>query len=571
MKSIIYSTAILILFSLLVIPKQEAIAQEFPSKLWQEIPESAEILQSPDILKRASILKKIVVSVPRSCTGEQNLPIALEKKDYEFVVGKILELDLSAIDYKKDNYIWNKTQYLIKKFKMYQYLKPLSEYLNHPNMYVQAGIIYTIRDLNAKDFDTKLALLLNSSHKFIRDEILRTLIQFESKKAVPQLISLLYSPNYLQRYYALKSLIKVDGKQATPHIAKLLKDKYENNRFWAVDALVRLDARNQKHHIHYLLNSEQKRNTKIYAIAALIKFGDVSVIPFAINYVTLADLTPRGEMLRRITELKLKNVVPYLAEVLYSESIYGGDSGTDSNIRRDIIVTLGKLKSYDAVPVLRHYIKDKKSIFLLSATASALGDIGSYSASEDLSIVLRKLSYSVNGEANNNTYAIGQAAIALAKIGEKKYWKQLVNVIDNSNFPYRSQVVQELNKHLNSKLWKKIKQQELPLHNNKTIKFLSEVLSKESRIPIFLEFDPKKDISKSKQFVNRPEVTEGYPTSGIYNNMTMLDVLKKIPADISIYDTRMTFTFLFDGNEIRILSTENAVRWWKNKIIKENL
>ena len=175
-----------------------------------------------------------------------------------------------------------------------------------------------------------MAPFLSSSDSYLRQRALLTLIAMKSKEAVPTLIKLLHHDRPRERHYALTGLVKVDGRSAAPHIAKLVRDEEGDIRFLAVDTLVKLEAKEHAESLFHLVNSDQAWNVEIYAIAALIKFDEHSVIPLAVNRSISADLSTRSEMLNRITGMNLKSVVPQLERVLASSDILGGDTGTNS-------------------------------------------------------------------------------------------------------------------------------------------------------------------------------------------------------------------------------------------------
>src|SRR4030095_1033402 len=212
-------------------------AQDFPPDLAAKVPGAFEKLLSNDVRERISLLDVLVVEVRESCTGEHTFPFDLKRSDYSFVVRKILEMDLTALDEQTLLRALPKIAQLVRKFELNEFAGPISKYMAHENWRIQVAALSMLDSMRAKDFDAEIAPLLSSSNKYVRDEALNVLVRLGSKKAVPSLVSLLYSADHLQRYYALQRLVLINGREASPHIAKLLRDEDANNMYWALDRL----------------------------------------------------------------------------------------------------------------------------------------------------------------------------------------------------------------------------------------------------------------------------------------------------------------------------------------------
>ncbi len=130
-----------------------------------------------------------------------------------------------------------------------------------------------------------------------------------------------------------------------------------------------------------------------------------------------------------------------------------GDIGTDSNIRSSIITALQNFQAKAAIPVLRNYLREQNR-FLQRAATQALGELDAKESTDDLLNLFYRDLPNPPDRITNETFDSAEAALALAKIGDKKTWKSLIDAAENSKYPYRSQIIVELNKHLNPNLWR---------------------------------------------------------------------------------------------------------------------
>ena len=171
----------------------------------------------------------------------------------------------------------------------------------------------------------------------------------------------------------------------------------------------------------------------------------------------------------------------------------------------------------------------------------------------------------------NETFDSAEAALALAKIGDKKTWKSLIDAAENSKYPYRSQIIVELNKHLNPNLWRAAQEKKFSPRQNirqiVSIKELAEIYTRDTGIPVNLHFEPGKDVSKRRPLASPYEDTRGYPWAYSPNNISLLDELREFPVIISDGTLPQNFTFIFDGEQIHILTVEKAIQWWRKNIL----
>ncbi len=377
------------------------------------------------------------------------------------------------------------------------------------------------------------------------------LVRFRSKKAVPTLISLLYDKDHLARYSGIRQLVLVDGREAVPHIAKLLRDEDLNNRYWALDALVKFGAKERVADI-WFLTSGHSPETEAYAVAALVYFADTKGIQVALDRIATLDAS-WGNILEKITELKAKAITPGLIALLEnpppSTPVYG---------RSDIVYALGKLEAKEASPVLRNYIYR----FPMGRVQAiqVLGGFEDKDAVDDLLNIFTTYLPNPPSSITNETYDGAEAAVALAKIGDPRTWKLLIDAAENPQYPYRSQIIQELNKHINAALWKRVESANVFGQDFASIKINAAAFSDETKITISLEYDPNIHFFR---FATPGE----YPQLRIVPKEPLRTGLKDIVSGIDSGTLPNRFTYLMDGEKVRILPVEDAVKWWRMNIL----
>ena len=559
---------------------QTAKAQQPSAELIKAVPQFEEKINAPDIQPRIDVLNQLVTYKRDFDVTDTILPFNLSANDYAYVIRKIFEKDLTEVDEKIASQTLSKIEFLMVRFQLKEFAKNLVEYIpkfmpngmDFPRIGIEYGILGALRNLKAVEFAPQIATLLQPSIRNLYDEALSTLIELRSKEAVPALVSLLYDKAPAQRYFAVENLVKVNAKGSAPQIARILKDENLNNRYWALDALVKFDAhKNYVPEIRQMLDESKSLESKTYAIAALVDAGDRQAISSAIETATDKDGHVRGEMLRRLVELKAEAVVPALIEILKDKTVMGGDIGTDGNIRAAVIGGLQNMQAKAAIPVLRSYLRERNR-FLQSVAAQALGALGASEAVDDLFELFQRDLPNPPDRITNNTYDSAEAALALAKIGVKKAWRDLIDAAENPHYPYRSQIIVELNKHLDSDLWQKAQEKRMPARQTNrqpvSIKELAEIFSRESGILIVLHFEPGKDIAKRQPLVPPLKDTGGYPWAYVPSDISLLDGLHLFPMIISDGTLPQNFTFVFDDKQIHILTVEKAVERWRKNFLK---
>jgi HEAT repeat protein len=482
----------------------------------------------------------------------------LPASDYSVVVKSILAGKMENVDEKRASTIWWKINQVVRVFRLKEVVPGLTAYLLKSVPGVQLDILQTIGTLQAVEGVPQIVTLLRSPEEYIRREALDVLVRLRAKEAVPSLVALLRDNDALKRYYALTSLVEVNGREAAPAIAKVLEDENENNRYWALEALVKLDAREYASALWRLTGEGQRPQTQAYALAALISFAEPRAIPMAVKRATEADLTRRTQMLESLVKVKASAIAPAFVAVLKRRTLLGGnpsDEGTDNNIRRDLMTCLGLLRAREAIPVLRNYVRARDSdTFLQRAAVMTLGVLGAREAVNDLLPLLDE-------RVTRDLYATAEAGVALAQIGERRTWRQLIDLAARPACPYRSEIISELNRHLDPELWERIQAQKVPGLYIKSVKATVESFSRESGIKIVLHYQPGRDSSPRASLDG-----DGYPWANTsVEEINLIYGLRQVIEGFSDGRTPRAFTFIFDNRQIHILPVEQAIEWWRSK------
>lgn len=554
---------------------QNAKAQQITRELSANIPNVEEQLDSENVLERIAVLDKLVVYQWDSDVVNTILPYNLSADDYAYVIKKIFEKDLTQIDEKTVSQTFSRVEFLMRKFKLNQFAKNLVDYIpkfmpngqtDFPRVGIQYGILGVLKALNAKDFAPQIALLLQPAIKNLHREALSTLVELHAKEAIPSLISLLYSKDSNERYYALQSLVKVEGKPAAPQIAKLLNDENPNNRYWALDALIKLDAREQSGKFWQLINSNQTGQTEIYAIAGLVRFDDARAIEIA-GQKLLENNEEDRYLLENLIKVNAVQIVPKLVYYLENADYSRGNA---YKFNTGVISALEIFNARETAPVLR------KILNTFAARIPAIQALGSFEdkeAVDDLLEIFRANLPKPPDRITNKTFDSAEAAVALAKIGDKRTFKELIDAAENPRFPYRSQIIIELNKHIDSDLWQRTQEVKIKSREQNreivSIKELTEIFSSETGIPVILHFELGKDTAKRAPLAPPYKDTKGYPWAYVPNDVSLLNSLRDFPKIISAGTTPQNFTFIFDDKQIHILTVEKAIDWWRKNILSK--
>ena len=165
------------------------------------------------------------------------------------------------------------------------------------------------------------------------------------------------------------------------------------------------------------------------------------------------------------------------------------------------------------------------------------------------------------GSVTNDNYLSAEAAVALAKIGDSRTWKALLDASENPHFPYRSFVIEELNRHINPNLWNRTVDSKVTGKDFANIKDNVELFSKELNVPIDLEYDPYKHFFR----FHKPGVI---PQLRIFPGQNLRGALKDVVSAIDSGTLPNRFTYIMDRDRIKILPIEDAIKWWRANILK---
>jgi len=543
------------------------VAQDFPGRLLEALPNAAEKLTSEDVAVRASILNGLLVPVPMSCTGELNLPFDLNKEDYRFVVGQILEKDMRQLDDKTAGTAWHFLTHLIRKFEMKEFAGPIAEYLNEEyrgasGTSIQYGIISTLQALQAKEFDSKIAPYTTASPA-LSYIALETLISFKSKKAIPALLAKFSDKN--KTWWALDKLVEIGAIETAPQIAELLKDEEENISYGAIDALVRLNAKPQAKDLWQFLKYSDNDRFKGYAVAALIQFGEKEAITIAIDHLKRnAEGSQDYYVWEFIDKLKPTPLIPALVSLYNTKTAFFANAEHEKKFRWDVFQTLVRFKTPLAIPIYRQHLVDRFDAYNPHRPdpymAGILLDLNATEAFDDM---IQLFNDSIKpGAGSDANYRAGELAIILAKTGDRRTWKMLVDYAEKSDYYARENIFIELNKFLDKKLWDEMHARIPKQSGAASIKTIANQLSSETGLPISLEYAGKKDVCGAEDTREFGDVGCGYITG----SDSVFNVVRLITSRLN-EKPRGEYTFVFDHGTVRVLTTQRAVEWWRKNIL----
>ena len=260
--------------------------------------------------------------------------------------------------------------------------------------------------------DRVVAEFLKDASTSVQRRAVDTLVRLRSPLATPYVLPRLRSERSVERYRALKTLEYIGDRQAIPHVAELLQSEDRNTQHWATWCLHALDARETADLVHKAcIRGRSWRQTSPYVLAVLLKWGDKRAQTAAMAWLTDADLGNRSAMVDRLIEVSVTapQIETPLISFLQSEERAADDVGTDANIRADVMRCLGRLRSQEAVPVLRKTIRESQR-FLAHVAARQLGIIGSRDGIPDLLALLNHYGYSDWAAATEALAGIGEAS-----------------------------------------------------------------------------------------------------------------------------------------------------------------
>ncbi len=550
-------------------------AQDFPDRLLRALPAAAEKLGSDDVRERASILRDLVSPVPMSCTLELALPFKdLQKEDYAFVAAKILEKDLRLLDEKTAGNEWRFLTHLIGKFEMTQFAPALAVYLERGRLEpekdgVRHMVIEALWQLKATEYDYLIVQYVNLPNlSYLVREVL---ISFRSKKVVPALIEKLSEPN--STMWAIDKLAEIGAVEAGPQIAEVLKSEDENMPYWAIDGLARLNAKAQAKDLWQFLRYGKNERFKGYATAALIQFGEKAAVTIAIDQLkAMAQGSENYYTWEFINKLKPKFLIPALISLYNTKPRFLADEAHEKRFRWQIYQQLVNYRTPLAIPIYREHLVDKHFGEDSTAwrpnnfTADLLFDLG---ATEALDDIIRVFIDANKPEAHPDARTgAWELSTIVAKFGDRKTWKMLVDYAEKTDYWGRNRIIQELNKQADRKLWDLSHSRIPKMVGAAPVETVAAKVGDETGVPIVLEYVPKKapGICAPENFAE----TDGYPCGYASGSDSLYNVVA-ILVEMLNYQKRGEYTFILDNGTIRILKTDKAIEWWrKNKLSNIN-
>lgn len=521
----------------------------FLSQARKIIPDIDQRINSPEIEDRISVLDQLVVRVDEMCYITYKFPYDLPTDDYYHLVVAVLEGELYRVkDTEKVRKVLEKIVHTAIKLKLKNITQYFLPFLKYDDNIVQMQALRVLEQLEAKQYTKEIAKLLSIPDRDVSEQAFKVLVKFNAKEAVPGLITLLKHEKAIRRYYALEALGKIGDKSAIPYVVSLLQDPHKNNCYWAVDTLVSLDANEAVPDIW-----QAYRNGLVgkSTIAALVYFGEVEAIPLAMDYITDKELSRRDGMIDRLVRLQARAVIPALISALEDDKIYGDDIGTNSNIRRDIIMCLAKLDAHDAVPVLRQYVKTK-SRFLSEAAVDVLGILRAKEAVPDLLPLLEQ-----DIRHGDSRFFVSRVALALARIGQRETIPALLKFARNPKCNRPEYIIVALNASLDSQLWNTIQSTTVQGLYIKPVNSTLFAFSEESSIPLVLHYQPQNRESPSTDFESPwPKVNTSVDRISLFS--ALMDVSEAMGS------AGRPFTFILQNDEVRIMPLDEAIAWWES-------
>ena len=516
------------------------------------------LLQSADLADRLSGLDSMVVPLGGCFIGVR-LAKDLKTETCAYVVRTFLADDLRSLPADRQRSAISILCHIVAAKELKGVGKPLASLLSadeDPGFRLQ--LLDTLRVIHADDCVAEVLPLLSSPLGYMRREALAALVEWNSKEAIPYLIVNLDpdDPNLkaadsFHVFSALQGLAKLRAIEAAPAIVPLIRNPHPDLPHYALDALYKLGARDQAAAIRPLLDPAVASHTRAYAIAVSLAFDQPDVLPVAIAMATSKDLSDRSLLLEKLCEVRPPLVIPALIKVLEDRSVLGGDSGTDSNIRRDLMGCLASLGSQQAILILRQYARDPRNGgFLQDAAVNALGLLRAKESAEDLLIILHRTN-------NADRSKTGKVAVALARLGEPTIWPQLLDYTDNPRNHSRNKVMNELNFFLDPNLWEAIHDQKVVgwsiVPNNRA----ARLITLENGVRVVLHVSPI--YAKLMKAYDERQWGTGGETLGY--------ILQLWQGQLSgLHDPMAgeSFCYFFDDHDIHVLSVSSAVARWRS-------
>jgi len=353
-------------------------------------------------------------------------------------------------------------------------------------------VIEILQSLGEKSLDALLSLLKDEDHD-VRKFACDILGNIGSHRAVSHLIATLKDPNKNVASSAAEALGNIGDNKAVKPLIKSLKSK-----MWlscpAAEALGKIgDSRAVKPLIHLILNCSEENNlTLFFAVKALGDIGEIEGGEFLVSFLESAQgaiVTHIIEALEQISlgsgeNLLLKansgKIIPLLLASLKDEDI---------EVRRKAIITLGQIKSSQAIEPLINLLLDSEEE-IREAAAQALVNVDS--------VHLKDLQ---RGLSRKEPEIKARLARILGEIGNPQSGGVLIPLLDNEEEEVRIEAAYALAKIGNTTAKKpllKALEDKVGHVRSAAANALGELKVKEA-IPALIETlsDPYPDVRKS--------------------------------------------------------------------------
>jgi len=517
-----------------------------PPAMLEVMPGTMDRLRSRDISERVAVLEELV----RVKDREIVLP-SLPRDQWVTVLRAVLVDDLQRVEPEVRNSALVRACYVIQAQQLRELAGPITVYLRSDDASEVVMALRTIAALDAPTDAAELAPLLEHPMQSIRRDAAAALVRQGAPEVVPYLLRELEHEESLRRYEAILGLTQVGDRAVAPALARHLTDPHKDNRAWALLALAKLDAREQAAAIWPMLDADNEASTKTLAIAALVKLGEARAIPLAVERATSNDRYRPNAMLDALIRTGATAANPALIEAL--------DPAVPLNINTRALLMrhLARVGETGVIPVLRRYATGAEHEVARTAAVEALGDLRAHEAVDDLLPLLRPATAPDEEPSYNARSFAADAAIALAKIGERRTWPALVHFAENAGNPKRGVILGALNEHMNPDLWKKLNETRVKGYWLKPLHETAAGFTEQSGVAIVMHYPP-----------DPPDA----PTFANTGNGTLLRgvaaLVEACGKDGSLA-SQWRHTFVLDGDTVHVMPAPDAVAWWKRNALTE--
>lgn len=367
------------------------------------------------------------------------------------------------------------------------------------------------------------------------------------------------------RYWAIIKLAERGVVEAGPQIAERLQDKEEHVRYAAIDALGRLNAKAQSKELWWFFRSGTDKRLGGFAIATLIQFEEKEAVAIAIDDLKALVKGPRYDSIWAFIEkVKPKFLIPTLISLNETKRAFFTDATEEKVFRLYLFQKLVMYKTPLAIPFYRTRLVDrpygKNSTWKPNNyVASLLFDLNATEALDDLIDLFNKSIQPTAGPEAN--YEAAALSTVLAKFGHRKTWKMLIDYAAKTESWSGGQIISELNRQTDKKLWGESHAKVPPAMAAAPISVIAEKIRSETGIPMTIDYDPK-----TEQAVCTGRSGDG--CLAVDGRTSVYDLAASIVLGLN-KEKYGEYTFLLDNGNIRILKTDTAIAWWRETMLRK--